>query len=333
MLHRRQFLVGAAAACGSALLPGAARDEASARPSGRGRVALVRTTDHAEGVRRALDLLEPPAWKGRRVFVKPNCNSADPFPGSTHPDALAALCKALLAGGASGLSLGDRSGMGDTRRVLEAKGVVRLARELGAGLHVFDELPAEGWVAQNIEGGHWSRGFALARPALEADAIVQTCCLKTHRFGGHFTLSLKNSVGLVAKEILGASYNYMHELHGSPDQRRMIAEVNAAYTPAAVVLDAVEGFADGGPDKGRRIAPRLVLASTDRVALDAVGVAILRQHGTTPEVSRGRIFEQEQLARAAELGLGARRPEEITFLVRSRAERDVVKGLEERLRA
>ena len=41
----------------------------------------------------------------------------------------------------------------------------------------------------------------------------------------------------------------------------------------------------------------MVLAGTDRVALDAVGVAILRMFGTTREVSRGRVFEQEQIAR------------------------------------
>jgi len=43
-------------------------------------------------------------------------------------------------------------------------------------------------------------------------------------------------------------------------------------------------------------------------------VAILRMYGTTPEVSRGRVFEQEQIARAAELGLGAIGPERIEFI-------------------
>ena len=47
------------------------------------------------------------------------------------------------------------------------------------------------------------------------------------------------------------------------------------------------------------------MAGTDRVAIDAVGVAILRHFGTTAEVSRGSVFEQEQIARALALGLGA----------------------------
>ena len=48
-----------------------------------------------------------------------------------------------------------------------------------------------------------------------------------------------------------------------------------------------------------------MIASTDRIALDAVGVATLRIYGTTGEVENGSIFEQEQIARAVELGLGA----------------------------
>jgi uncharacterized protein (DUF362 family) len=337
---RRRFLLGAAAFGGWVLVGrravGArARDLPAGSPpaAALGRVALVRATDHAQGVRTALELLELPPWKGRRLFVKPNCNSSDPFPGSTHPEALASLCRTLLAGGAVRLAIGDRSGMGGTRQVLEQNGVVRMAAELGADLDVFDELPAEGWMRRAVQGGHWSRGFALARPAVETDGIVQTCCLKTHRFGGHFTLSLKNSIGLVARHVPGDPHDYMRELHGSPDQRRMIAEVNVAYRPLAVVLDAIEGFADGGPEAGRKIAPGLILASADRVALDAVGVAVLRRHGTTPEVSRGHIFDLEQIARGAELGLGAARPDAISIVTRDRGAREEALRLEELLRS
>jgi hypothetical protein len=45
-----------------------------------------------------------------------------------------------------------------------------------------------------------------------------------------------------------------------------------------------------------------------------VGVAILRRFGTTPDVSKGRIFELGQIARAAQLGIGVSRPEEIRII-------------------
>lgn len=278
-----------------------------------GRVALVRTTDRAQGVRRALDLLDINPVEGKSIFLKPNFNSADPAPGSTHLATLRALVERLQAMGAGSITLGDRSGMGDTRRVMQALGVFDLASELGFDTVVFDELGAGDWVPSDVPGSHWRRGFALARPAAEAQAVVQTCNLKTHRYGGHFTLSLKNSVGLAAKSVPGESYNYMTELHNSPDQRRMIAEINAAYAPALIVLDGVEAFTTGGPDVGHRVEAGIVLAGVDRVAVDAVGVAILRDLGTTPDVRRGGVFEQEQIARAVELGLGVSRPEAITI--------------------
>jgi len=277
------------------------------------RVALVRTSDRAEGVRRALALLGMPPVEGKAVLLKPNFNSADPAPGSTHNDTLRALVEALWQGGARSITVADRSGMGDTRRVMQQKGIFALAAELGFETLVLDELGPEDWVPVQPPDSHWSRGFLFARPILEAGAVIQTGCLKTHRYGGHFTLSLKNSVGMVAK--YGPDgYNYMGELHRSPHQRKMIAEINVAYRPALVVLDGVEAFVTGGPDRGKRVLAEVVLAGTDRVALDAVGVAVLRLFGTTPEVERGPVFAQEQIARAVALGLGVSRPQDILFL-------------------
>jgi uncharacterized protein (DUF362 family) len=86
----------------------------------------------------------------------------------------------------------------------------------------------------------------------------------------------------------------MKELHSSPDQRLMIAEINAAYQPDLILMDGVEAFVTGGPESGKKVNSGVILASTDRIAIDAVGVALLRHFGTTPEVHRGKIFEQEQ---------------------------------------
>ena len=283
-------------------------------PGRTSRVAVIKTSNRAEGVVRAIELLELPSFGGRTVFLKPNFNSADATPGSTHPDTLRALIEQLRSRGAGPITVGDRSGMGNTREVMETKDIFTLAKDAHIDAVVLDEQPGTAWTAMTVPGMHWSRGFSLPNVVLGAGAIVQTCCLKTHRYGGHFTLSLKNSVGLVAKKVPGDSYNYMQELHGTPDQRRMIAEVNAAYAPALVVMDGVEAFVTGGPDSGSTVRPEVMVAGVDRVAVDAVGVSLLRHYGTTPEVSRGGIFEQEQIARAVQLGLGANGPSEIELV-------------------
>jgi len=287
-----------------------------------GRVSLVRTADRAAGVPRAIDLLGENTVQGKDIFLKPNYNSADPTPGSTHIDVLRALVLKLRQMGAGHITLGERSGMGDTRKVLQQRGVLDLADELDFDTVVFDELAAEDWLRCDSPGSHWKQGFYLPRLVLESPALVQTCCLKTHRYGGHFTLSLKNSVGLAARRLTARSHNFMDELHTSSHQRRMIAEINAAYSPALVVLDGVEAFTNGGPDRGRTVRPEVMLASRDRVALDAVGVAILRLFGTTPEVSNGPVFQQEQIARAVELGLGVDSAEKIELVVEDEAGED-----------
>ena len=145
-------------------------------------------------------------------------------------------------------------------------------------------------------------------------------------------MSLKNSVGMVAKHDPGDHYNYMFELHGSPYQRLMIAEINAAYKPLFVVMDAIKGFSTGGPEAGKLIEPGLLLASSDRVALDAAGVALLRTYGTTHEVSTGPVFKQEQLARAAELGLGAKGPDEMELVPLNDEAKDMCSRIDEELR-
>jgi uncharacterized protein (DUF362 family) len=193
---------------------------------------------------------------------------------------------------------------------MDKKGIFDLAAELDFDIVNLQAIGPEGWVHLHPKDSHWKDGFHFPRAYLEAESIVQTCCLKTHAYGGHFTLSLKNSVGMVPRD----GYPYMDELHSSPYIRQMIAEINTVYSPDLILLDGVEAFVDGGPATGTKVKAGVILAGSDRVAIDAVGVAILRSLGTTSEVSRGTIFEQGQIARAVELGLGIKSPTQIQFV-------------------
>ena len=130
-------------------------------------------------------------------------------------------------------------------------GVLALSRELGFKAVVLNNVGKDDWLKVEREGTHWLRGFYMAKVFHDADKVVQTCCLKTHRFGGHFTLSMKNSVGLVAKKVPGGVYDYMWELHGSPYQRQMIAEINNNYKLDFVLMDGIKAFVTGGPETGQ----------------------------------------------------------------------------------
>ncbi len=277
-------------------------------------IALVKTRNRNEGIRMALALLGVNPVHGNRVLLKPNFNSADPSPGSTHLDTIRSLVNNLYDMGGTHITIGDRSGMGNTRQVMSQLGVDDLAKEIGFDTVVFDDLAASDWVLWKDSDFHWSAGFPVPRLLVESDCVVQTCNLKTHQYGGHFTLSLKNSVGFAAKTIPNNSHDYMRELHNSSYQRQMIAEINMAYKPSLIVMDGVDAFVTGGPAKGKKVESDVILAGTDPVAVDAVGVAILRLFGTTEEVSQGAVFDQTQIARAVELGLGVQDPTRIQFI-------------------
>ncbi len=303
---RRSFLRTSAAAL--ALVPLSGLDRfALAAPARKSRVALVRTRDRRTGVMQALKLFDPKGIRGKRVVVKPNFNSADPTPGSTHNDTLAQLVAELYARGAGSVTLGEGSGppAGSTRGIMEKKGTFDLARDGRFDVVNYDEIPESDWVAFTSE--HWPRGFHLPRHVVEADYNVSTCCVKTHGYGGVFTMSLKLSVGLTPRAI-------RRDMHRSPDMRRMIAELNTGYRPQLVVLDGVDCFTDGGPGQGTLKQGNVMIVGDDRIAVDAVGVAVLKELGSNPAIMDRRIFEQEQIARAVELKLGAPSPAQIELV-------------------
>ena len=105
----------------------------------------------------------------------------------------------------------------------------------------------------------------------------------------HFRLKIL--LVLVAKTVPGGAYNYMAELHISPYQRSMIAEINNNYDVDMILMDGMKAFVDKGPEQGHLVEPNLLMMSTDRIAIDAVGVSILRHYGTTRDISKGKIFE------------------------------------------
>ena len=274
-------------------------------------VILAKTGDRKEGVQKIFKGLKGNIVKGKDVLIKPNFNTADPTPGSTHNETLAALIEEVWKLGAKSVSLGERS-FPVTRQVMEQKGVLPMLQRLDVQVIDFDGLAEKDWVEFRPPKSHWPSGFRIARPILESECLISTGCLKTHQYGGVFTLSMKLHVGVVPTSRHG--FEYMRQLHSSPHQRRMIAEINEPFKPSLVIMDGVEAFVDGGPATGKQMRGEVFWASSDRVAVDAVGVAMLKDLGSNDSIMGPKIFAQEQIARAVELGLGAASPSEIEIV-------------------
>jgi uncharacterized protein (DUF362 family) len=257
MMNRRDFfktsLTGAAAL--STIKP---KFLSGQQAAGKTVVAVVKTMDRAQGVKDVLRLLSFPSPKGKSIFIKPNFNTTDPAPGSTHNDTLRRLILEMKARGTSRITLGESSGPPPTNKVMEENGS-----------------------------------------------------------GGHFSMSIKLAVGLTPKAI-------RRELHSKrdTDMRKMIAELNLSYKPKIIVMDGVEAFVDGGPSRGKKVDAGVFIGGTDRVAVDAVGLAILKELGSNQTIMGRKIFEQDQIQRAVEIGLGISRPDQIELVTPDNASRD-----------
>ena len=302
ILNRREFLCASAAGMVSLSV---GLPFASGRNKVQSKVALVKTASRTNGVEKALKLLDIPDMQGKNVFIKPNFNTADPTPGSTHNDVLAALVREANARDSLSVTVGDRCGPGNTEKVMADKGIFDLARDMGFKVINFETMEERDWVLINPPNSHWGGGFLMARPLIESDYVITTGCLKTHGFGGHFTMSMKLSVGAVHRK------HMFPQLHQSPDMRKMIAEINLGYVPQLIVMDGVEVFTDGGPMEGTLKKADVILAGTDRVAMDAVGLAVLKEQGANSTIMDRKIFEQEQMKHAVAIGLGINGPEQI----------------------
>jgi uncharacterized protein (DUF362 family) len=323
-MNRRDFLKQSTAGAAALSVMGTGF-VSSARAQAAAKVALVKTQDRAKGIPAAMKLISFPSPKGKKVLLKPNFNTADPTPGSTHNDTLRQLVLEMKSRGAAQITVGERSGPPQTKSVIEAKGIPALAQELGFDLINFEELGADGWVHFNPPGSHWQNGFDVARPITEAEYLLWTCCLKTHGAGGIYSMSIKLAVGTTNK-------NLMRELHGTRQthMRRMIAEIHHAFTPHLIVMDGVDVFVDGGPSNGKLVTAGVIVAGTDRIAVDAVGLAILKHLGSNDAIMSTKIFEQEQIQRAVELGLGVGKPDQIEIVTGdadSRAYADALKPI------
>jgi uncharacterized protein (DUF362 family) len=312
-MNRREFMIVTAGgimtfAAGEVGMAAITMASERARKAGRTRIALIKTDHRESGIGRALELLQINPLKGKDVLLKPNFNTAAPFPASTHNDTLSHLILKMKEMGARDITIGERSGPPHTEGVIREKGIGALAKRLGVKLINFEELPPGQWARIRPKKSHWRDGFDVARPLLNSACVVSTCCLKTHAFGGVFTMSLKNSVGFTHKR-------NMRELHGPHSNlRKMIAEINQVYRPSLILMDGMEAFVDGGPARGERKRANVMVAGTDRIAIDAVGLSILKELGSNRAVMGKKIFEQEQIARAVELGLGVSRPEDIEIV-------------------
>jgi uncharacterized protein (DUF362 family) len=250
--------------------------------------------------------------KGDIILLKPNYNTADPYPGSSDPEFIKAVIAMLYKAGAGKVILGERTAFLHSRKVLEQAGIVKVAEEAGAEVRVFGKdgwraiFDRKGWRRTKVPGGQYLRRVSLAKEALEIEKMVYVPLIKTHH-AAEFTGAIKLSMGFVKPFFDQITFHTRH-------LQEKLAELSLVVKPDLIIMDARKVFITGGPAKGELRQPNLVLASGNQVAIDVEGVKILQSYPGNCLMGKN-VWDLMQIKHAVELGLGPHTEEEYELIV------------------
>jgi uncharacterized protein (DUF362 family) len=272
-------------------------------------VGLSRNKDTLESVRAAVELAGGLGIEeGSTVLIRPNANTADLPPGSTNPEVLKGAIREARRYNPGKIIVAEKSMTTlDTEMVLRKLGLWQAAEAEGADeILTFDHMKRS---YVKPEGAFsWLEGFYVPEFLASVDYMIALPVIKTH-WTATFTMGLKSQISITADRDRRQLPHGQHKdvLFGS-----MIAESNLVYKPDFYISDATKCFVTGGPDLGTLKEPGIVMACSDVIANDAVGLALLKTLGTVPKIQEHPVWVQPQIRRAVELGLGIRSREEIT---------------------
>lgn len=238
--------------------------------------------------------------KGETVLLKPNYNTADPYPASTDLNFLKSVIESLWEIEPKSIIIGESSTYYlNTRKVLEKCRVFELEKNYDVRVLVFEEAGGffkddRHWIKKEIPNSKYLKSVSLPVVLDWVDKIILLSNLKTHR-RARFTGALKLSVGFMKpRERIRLHMMNLEE---------KIAELNFLINPSLIIMDARKVFVEDGPDVGKVENPNLILASNDRVAIDIEGVKILQNYKAKNYLNLP-ILEIPQIKRAIELGIG-----------------------------
>src|SRR5947209_14619079 len=279
---------------------------------GKALVAIVRGEDPPAMLQAGLNLIGGIGrldLRGKRVLIKPNVVNDRPPPSTTNPKVVEAVVRLVWEAGAQGVTVADSSGIirFPSSANLAATGIKQAAESAGASVLALEEEP---WVRVEPASAKALPRYYVSKPVYEADVFINLPVVKTHQFA-HYSCSLKNLVGITHPRYR-PSVTFL-----AGDWHERIAELNLAVHPQLTIADATTVMIAGGPTSGTPAKADLLLLSGDRVALDAVGVALIRTFGAWPKVAGMTVWEQRQIRKAIELGLGASGPHQVELLTRA----------------
>jgi uncharacterized protein (DUF362 family) len=266
-------------------------------------VGVVRKKDIIQSVKTSVELAGGmKIKKNSTVLIRPNANTADYPPGSTNPEVLKGAIRAVKAYDPAKIIVAEKSMTTlDTIKVMKYLGLYQAAESEGVDEIIsFDDGT---WKkVQHPEAKLWPHGFSVPAILDTIDYMIALPIVKTH-WTALFTMGLKSQISITSdldrRQLPHGQKN--DELFG-----HMIAEANLVNKPDFYLSDATKCFVTDGPNVGTLKEPGIIIATGDVIANDVVGLALLKTLGTIPNIQNRSVWEQPQIKRAVELGLGVK---------------------------
>jgi uncharacterized protein (DUF362 family) len=233
--------------------------------------------------------------ENKTILVKPNAVTGEPNPTTTNPEVLRAVVEFLYEEGAKKVVVGDMSALLtlSTARNMKKTGLTKAAVEAGADVVHFDD---DKWIEVKLPDARYLQKAYVSEWIYKADRVINLPVIKTHKYAT-YSICLKNFIG--ATHLKQRPY-FIDKDHWE----EVISDINLAYTPHLNIVDGTTSMLAGGPRRGTAVDTNVILASGDRVAADVVGLAIIKSYGRWPKVVNKDVWEQRQVIRALNLGLG-----------------------------
>ena len=231
-------------------------------------VSKVKVRNLKNSISKAVELLggfKKFVKPNEEVLLKPNYVFNLPYPATTSPDFLKAVIELLQENGINKIVVGESAVMyRNTRKIFQSLGILDVLESLNVELVLFDEDEYHEVVTK---GKYWKE-VSFAKKVFDADKIIYLPCLKTHRLAD-FTISLKLTDGFVRQR----ERWFQHAGH----LREKMVDLNTVVKPALIIVDARKIFINEGPGEGERAKPNIIMASTDRIAIDVEGIKVIQK--------------------------------------------------------
>jgi uncharacterized protein (DUF362 family) len=237
-----------------------------------------------------LEVFSAPLQKAKKVFVKPNIVSYEPYPTTTHPEVLEAVLKRLEG---FEVVVGDAPAIdaGRSNRILKKSPLNEVCRRYGVKLvNLYSE---------KMKTVQSPRGYKVKVSALPlaCDFVISLPVLKVHGMVG-LSGALKNQFGYLSRQDRFLIHCKVKSIN------KGIAEVNAAVPTNLFIVDAVETMIKAQECRHGGCPAKLntMIAGTDPVSLDLFGLHLFK--GLEPKFEHKKNQALKYIEYASDYGLG-----------------------------